>query len=170
MNMREVVMGILDGQKGVVLGSVILLLAITVGNLSQEVGGGLYLVSLLGGLELYWALPAVAFVIAVVIAFSTGTSWATFAVTLPLVMPLAVAVGANQGLAHPELFVSICFAACLNGGIFGDQCSPISDTTILSSMCTGADLMDHVTTQIPVALQAAALALVGWTLMAWYCA
>ncbi|MGI9428856.1 MAG: Na+/H+ antiporter NhaC family protein [Bythopirellula sp.] len=170
MSLRHIVTGILDGQKGVVIGSVILLLAITVGNISQDVGGGHYLVSLLGGLQLYWILPATAFAIAVVIAFSTGTSWATFAVTLPLVMPLAFAVATNQNLAHPQLFMSICFAATLNGGVFGDQCSPISDTTILSSMCTGADLMDHVTTQIPVAMQAAALAVVGWTGLAWYCA
>jgi Na+/H+ antiporter NhaC len=170
MSLREIMFGILEGQKGVILGSVILLLAITIGNLSQDVGGGRYLVSLLGGLQWHWMLPALAFVIAVVIAFSTGTSWATFAVTLPLVMPLAHAVGTNQGLAHPELFLSICFAACLNGGVFGDQCSPISDTTILSSMCTGADLMDHVTSQIPVAMQAAFCAVIGWTVIALMCA
>ncbi len=170
MRLKVIMEGIMEGMKGVVLGSVILLLAITVGNISKEVGGGYYLVSLLGGLQTYWVLPAIGFVIAVVIAFSTGTSWATFAVTLPLMMPLAYAVATNQGLAHPERFMSLCFIACLNGGVFGDQCSPISDTTILSSMCTGADLMDHVTTQIPVALQAAVLALVGWTTLAWYCA
>lgn len=170
MRLKTIMEGIMEGMKGVVLGSVILLLAITVGSISQEVGGGHYLVSLLGGLETYWILPAVAFAIAVVIAFSTGTSFATFAVTLPLVMPLAYAVATNQGLDDPKKFLSICFIACLNGGVFGDQCSPISDTTILSSMCTGADLMDHVKTQIPVALQAATLALIGWTTLAWYCA
>ena len=148
----------------------ILLLAITIGQLSQDVGGGRYLVSLLGTLQWHWMLPAVSFSIAVVIAFSTGTSWATFAVTLPLVMPLAHAVAMNQNLTHPQLYMSICFAACLNGGVFGDQCSPISDTTILSSMCTGADLMDHVTTQIPVAAQAAGLALLCWTAIALACA
>lgn len=166
LGIKDIVSAILDGQKSVILGSVILLLAITIGKLSQDVGGGPYLVSLLGGLQWHWVLPLTAFSIAVVIAFSTGSSWATFAVTLPLVMPLAHAVATNQGLANPELFMSICFAACLNGGVFGDQCSPISDTTILSSMCTGADLMAHVTTQIPVALQAALLALVGWTVIA----
>lgn len=166
LSLRQIVEAILDGQKGVILGSVILLLAITIGKLSQDVGGGPYLVSLLGGLQWHWVLPAMAFLIAVVIAFSTGSSWATFAVTLPLVMPLAHAVATNQGLAHPELFMTICFAASINGGVFGDQCSPISDTTILSSMCTGADLMAHVTTQIPVAVQAALLAVAGWTIIA----
>ena len=170
MRLQHIVAGVLDGLKGVVLGSVILLLAITVGGISKEVGGGQYLVSLLGGLELYWLLPALSFLIAVVIAFSTGSSWATFAVTLPLVMPLAFAVGINQNLEDPKLFLSICFVASLNGGVFGDQCSPISDTTILSSLCTGSDLMDHVTTQIPIAAQAAFLALVGWTALAWTCA
>lgn len=166
MNIREIVLGALDGQKGLILGCVILLLAITIGKLSQDVGGGHYLASLLGNLQWHWLLPATAFLIAVVIAFSTGTSWATFAVTLPLVMPLAHAVATNQNLENSHLFVSVCFAACLNGAVFGDQCSPISDTTILSSICTGSDLMDHVTTQIPVALQAALLAVLGWTVIA----
>ncbi|MCH8840094.1 MAG: sodium:proton antiporter [Planctomycetes bacterium] len=170
MAFKTIVESILEGQKSVILGSVILLLAITIGGLSQEVGGGRYLVELLGGLEWYWLLPAMAFLISIVIAFSTGSSFATFAVTLPLVMPLAHAVATSQGLANPELFVSICFAASLNGGVFGDQCSPISDTTILSSICTGADLMDHVTTQIPVAGQAALLAVGCWTALAVFCA
>ena len=169
MSLRDIVYGMLDGQKGLILGSVILLLAITIGKLSQDIGGGYYLGSLLGNLQSYWLLPGLVFLIAVVIAFSTGTSWATFAVTLPLVLPLAHAVGVNQALAHPKLFMSVCFAACLNGGVFGDQCSPISDTTILSSMCTGADLMDHVTTQIYVAAQAALVAVIGWTVIAVMC-
>jgi len=166
MNLQEIVLAIVHGQKSLVLGSVILLLAITLGDLSQEVGGGRYLVALLGDLQWYWVLPAASFLIAVVIAFSTGTSWATFAITLPLVMQLSHAISVNHCLSHPELFVSICFAACLNGGVFGDQCSPISDTTILSAMCTGSDLMDHVTTQIPVATMAAGLALLCWTTIA----
>lgn len=163
MTLRQIVSAVIDGQKSVVLGSVILLLAITVGGLSQETGGGQFLVSLLGDFQWYWLLPATLFALAVVIAFSTGTSWATFAVTMPLAMPLAHAVGVSQELTDPKLFQALCFAACLNGGVFGDQCSPISDTTVLSSMSTGADLMDHVTTQIPVAGMAAGLALLGWT-------
>ncbi|MEQ8838349.1 MAG: Na+/H+ antiporter NhaC family protein, partial [Lacipirellulaceae bacterium] len=144
--------------------------AIAIGKISQDVGAGRYLVSLLGDFSWYWALPATVFVIAVLIAFSTGTCWGTYAVTFPLVMPLAHAVATNQELGHPQLFMSLCFAACLNGGVFGDQCSPISDTTILSAISTEADLMDHVTTQIPIALQAAALAILLWTGIAFYCA
>lgn len=169
MNLREIIGGVIEGQRSVILGSVILLLAIGIGEISQNVGAGRYLVSLLGDFSWYWALPATVFVIAVVIAFSTGTCWGTYAVTFPLVMPLAYAVATNQDLSHPQLFLSLCFAACLNGGVFGDQCSPISDTTILSAISTEADLMDHVTTQIPIALQAAALAILLWTGLAVYC-
>ena len=170
MNLREIIGGVIEGQRSVILGSVILLLAIAIGKISQDVGAGRYLVSLLGDFSWYWALPATVFVIAVLIAFSTGTCWGTYAVTFPLVMPLAYAVATNQELGHPQLFMSLCFAACLNGGVFGDQCSPISDTTILSAISTEADLMDHVTTQIPIALQAAALAILLWTGIAFYCA
>lgn len=169
MAFKQIVDGVIEGQKSVVMGSIILLLAVTVGTLMQQVGGGRYLAALLGGLQWHWLLPLGGFLIAVIVAFSTGTSWGTFAVTLPLIMPLAHAVGVNQELAHPELFLSICFAACLNGGVYGDQCSPISDTTILSSLTTGADLMDHVKTQLPVATQAAGLAVVCWTAIAFFC-
>ena len=78
-------------------------------------------------------------------------------------MPLAWAIATNQGLEHPVLFMTICFAAVMDGSVYGDQCSPISDTTVLTSMCTGCDLMDHVKTQIPQATIAALLAAICWT-------
>ena len=102
----------------------------------------------------------------IVIAFSTGTSWGTYAVAFPLAMPLAWAVAGANGLAHPEFFLTLCFAAVMDGSVFGDQCSPISDTTVLSSISTGCDLMDHVKTQIPQASMAAGLAAICWTLAA----
>ena len=97
-------------------------------------------------------------------AFSTGTSWGTYAIVFPLAMPLAWAVAQTGGISHPELFMSVCFATVLNGSVYGDQCSPISDTTILSAMTTGCDLMDHVKTQVVPASFAAALAGFMWTL------
>ena len=106
----------------------------------------------------------------IVIAFSTGTSWGTYAVAFPLAMPLAWAVAGAQGLSHPELFMTLCFAAVMDGSVYGDQCSPISDTTVLSSVCTGCDLMDHVKTQIPQASIAAGLAAVCWTVLAFFTA
>jgi Na+/H+ antiporter NhaC len=168
MQLRTLIEGVGDGLKGVVLGSVILLLAITIGNISKEAGGGIYLVELLGDRVPYWALPVLLQAMTIIIAFSTGTSWGTYAVAFPLAMPLAYAVAKANGMDDPHamFFMTICFAAVMDGSVFGDQCSPISDTTVLSSMCTGCDLMDHVRTQIPQAAVAALLAAICWTLVA----
>jgi Na+/H+ antiporter NhaC len=94
------------------------------------------------------------------VAFSIGSSWGTYAVVFPLAMPLAWAVNPDP------TYISLCFGAVLGGAVFGDQCSPISDTTILSSLACGGDLMDHVTTQLPLALAAAALGATVATLIA----
>ena len=168
MSLKDVIQGVHDGIKGVVLGSVILLLAITIGGISQETGGGTFLVEQLGDAIPYFLLPVLLQLMTVIIAFSTGTSWGTYAVAFPLAMPLAWAVAGSQGLAYPELFMTLCFAAVMDGSVYGDQCSPISDTTVLSSVCTGCDLMDHVKTQIPQASMAAVLAGVCWTTLAWF--
>ncbi len=165
MSLKNLMEGIGDGFKGVVLGSVILLLAITIGAVSKEAGGGTYLVELLGSRIPYWLLPVTLQVMTMIIAFSTGTSWGTYAVAFPLGMPLAWAVANVQGLDHPQFFMTICFASVMDGSVYGDQCSPISDTTVLSSICTGCDLMDHVKTQIPQASIAAGLAAICWTLV-----
>lgn len=164
--LKDLMEGIVDGMKGVVGGSVILLLAITIGGVSREAGGGAFLVDLLSESVPFWALPVMLQILTIIIAFSTGTSWGTYAVAFPLAMPLAWAVAGSSGLAHPEFFMTICFAAVMDGSVFGDQCSPISDTTVLSSISTGCDLMDHVKSQIPQASIAAGLAAVCWTIAA----
>ncbi len=163
MSLKDLMSGFHDGIKGVLIGSVILLLAITIGGISRETGGGNFLVEQLGDSIPFFLLPVLLQLMTMVIAFSTGTSWGTYAVAFPLAMPLAWAVANGQGLAHPELFMTLCFAAVMDGSVYGDQCSPISDTTVLSSVCTGCDLMDHVKTQIPQASIAAGLAAVCWT-------
>ena len=170
MSLKDLISGFHDGIKGVVLGSVILLLAITIGNVSTETGGGVFLVEQLGDALPYFLLPVMLQLMTMVIAFSTGTSWGTYAVAFPLAMPLAWAVAGAQGLSHPELFMTLCFASVMDGSVYGDQCSPISDTTVLSSVCTGCDLMDHVKTQIPQASVAAGLAAVCWTVLAFFTA
>jgi len=91
------------------------------------------------------------FLVACFISFATGTSWGTFAIMMPIAVPLAQ----NMGLSLP-LMVS----AVMGGGVFGDHCSPVSDTTIISSMATACDPMDHVSTQLPYALTAAGVAVV----------
>ena len=170
MSLKDLVAGFHSGIKGVVLGSVILMLAMTIGSISNEAGGGLFLVEQLGDTLPWFVLPIMLQALTMIIAFSTGTSWGTYAVAFPLAMPLAWAVANSQGLSHPELFMTLCFAAVMDGSVYGDQCSPISDTSVLSSVCTGCDLMDHIKTQIPQASVAAALASVCWTVLAFFTA
>jgi Na+/H+ antiporter NhaC len=166
MSLDELLGGLGNGFKSVVVASILLVLAITVGGINKEVGGGLFLIELLGQQLPYWTLPVILQLLTMLIAFSTGTSWGTFAIAFPLAMPLAWAIGSTQGLANPEIYMAICFAAVLNGSVYGDQCSPISDTTILSSMTTGCDLMDHVKSQLLPASFAALCAAILWTLSA----
>ena len=164
MRPRQIMQGFGNGLQGVVVASAVLILAIVLGTLSNAVGGGLYLVMLLSASLPFWIAPLCLQSIAIVTALSTGTSWGTFAIVLPLAMPLAWSIALSQGLDNSLLFMSVCFAAVLNGSVYGDQCSPISDTTILSSMTTGCDLMDHVKTQIVPASAAAVLAAMLWTI------
>ena len=166
MTLRDLMHGFGTGVKGVVIGSVILLLAITIGAISAECGGGAYLVDLLGDKITYWMLPGSLLLLTMFIAFSTGSSWGTYAVTFPLAMPLTWAVSQANEMQHPQLFMLLCFAAVIDGSVYGDQCSPISDTTVLSAMSTGCDLMDHVKTQLYPATIAALLAMICWTLIA----
>ncbi len=169
MKLHELIAGIGEGLKSVVLASVILMFAITLGGITQSIGGGTYLVELLGNSVPYWSLPALLFLVTIGIAFSTGTSWGTYAVAFPLAFPLAVSIAQAESLTDEKTFLMICFATVLNGAVFGDQCSPISDTTVLSAMTTGTDLMDHVLTQIVPASAAALLAVICWTAMTLTC-
>ena len=169
MSLVDLLDGISNGLKGVVVASVILLLAVTLGAITKETGAASFLVQSLGQAIPFWCLPALLFVLTVGIAFSTGTSWGTYAVAFPLAMPLAFAISAAAGLENEQRFVAICFATVLNGSVMGDQCSPISDTTVLSSMTTGSDLMDHVLTQIIPACFAGGLSVALWTVLVFTC-
>ncbi len=168
MSIKELVDGFSQGVKSLVIGSIILLLAITIGAISQQAGGGTFLVDRLQEAVPWFLLPVILQVMTMTIAFSTGTSWGTYAVAFPLAMPLAWAIASGQELSHPWFFMTLCFAAVMDGSVYGDQCSPISDTTVLSSMCTGCDLMDHVKTQIPQATFAAVIAACLWTILAFF--
>lgn len=165
MAMSDLVEGFTHGIQSVSYGAVVLLLAVVIGTVSRQTGGGLFLIDWLGEAVHPAAVPVMFFVLSLLIAFATGTSWGTFAVTLPLTMPLAWEIAGQYGVSHPMLFLQISFAAVINGSVFGDQCSPISDTTVLSSLATGCDLMDHVRTQIVPCMLAGTLAVIGWTLL-----
>ncbi len=159
MDLQTVMDGFVDGCKGVTIGAIILALAVTLKEVAEAVGTAEYVVALVGDAIVPMALPALLMALCMLIAFSAGTSWGTYAVVFPVAMPLAWAV------LPEEFFITLCFGAVVGGSVFGDQCSPISDTTILSSLATGCDLMDHVHTQIPLALTAAGLAAGLYTLM-----
>jgi Na+/H+ antiporter NhaC len=149
-----------QGLKSMMMAIVILVLAWSIGAATTELQAAAYLVQVLeGALDPAW-LPALTFVIAAAMAFATGTSWATMAIMMPLVIPLANALSSSAGFT-PERVDTILvgvIASVLAGAVFGDHCSPISDTTILSSMASASDHIDHVRTQLPYALL---VALVG---------
>jgi len=156
MKLQVAINGFVDGCKGVTIGAVILALAVTLKEVADAVGTADYVVAMIGDLILPFMLPGLFMVLCMLIAFSTGTSWGTYAVVFPIAVPLAWAV-------VPDLFfLQLCFAAVIGGSVMGDQCSPISDTTILSSLATGCDLMDHVTTQFPLAIAAGLLAMITY--------
>ncbi len=158
--------GIGDGLKSVTVASVILVLAVVLGGLTRELGAGLYVSAALGENVPQIIFPGLLFVLTGLIAFSTGTSFGTYAIAYPLTMPMAVAMAEGLSPGAGEWFVMLCFAAVLNGSVWGDQCSPISDTTILSSLVSGCDLMEHVRTQLVPALLAGLLAVIAWTVFA----
>jgi Na+/H+ antiporter NhaC len=160
MDLRTVMDGFIDGCKGVTIGGIILALAVSLKSVADAVGTAAYVVELIGNIIDPIILPAIMMVLCMIIAFATGTSWGTYAVVFPVAMPLAWAI------LPDEFFITLCFGAVVGGSVFGDQCSPISDTTILSSLATGCDLMDHVYTQIPLALTAAGLSMALYTLLA----
>jgi len=152
----------IQGLKSMMMAIVILVLAWSIGAATTDLQAASYLVQILeGAFDPAW-LPALTFIIAAAMAFATGTSWATMAIMMPLVIPLASALGASAGLA-PEgvdtILVGV-IASVLAGAVFGDHCSPISDTTILSSMASAADHIDHVRTQLPYAALVAIVGLV----------
>ena len=131
--------------------AMILLFAFAIGKVTTDLGTGLYLASLADENLSIYLLGAVIFLLSSLIAFSTGTSWGTFSIMIPVAVPMAVAMDANVALA---------IGAVISGGVFGDHCSPISDTTIISSLATDCEVIEHVKTQLPYALISGIITLV----------
>ena len=133
----------LKGMSAMVPLAILMVLAFAIGSLCKELGTGLYVAETAKDFISPALIPALIFLIACFVAFSTGTSWGTFAIMIAIAVPLAQSMDTN---------VSLAIAAALGGGVFGDHCSPTSDTSIISSMATTNDHIDHVRTQIPYAL------------------
>jgi len=129
--------------------TIILILALLIGSVIKDLGTAGYLAKIVEGNISIALLPLLIFIISAVTAFSTGTSWGTFSIMMPIALALAGTMG---------LYIPLVIAAVISGGIFGDHSSPISDTTIISSMASGCDHIEHVRTQMPYALIGGALA------------
>lgn len=170
LNVRSAGNAIMEGIKSMVPALVVLALAWTIGNVikSSPEEGGLGLASFLsevvkgGGFPL-WLLPAIGYLLGCVIAFSTGTSWGTFAILIPIVIPIATGLANANGYTGEQLLnvLLISVGSLVSGAVFGDHCSPISDTTILSSTGSNCPLLEHVSTQLPYASLVAIASFIG---------
>jgi tetracycline resistance efflux pump len=142
---------VVEGSASLFSLALLMLLAFAIGQACRDLYTGQYVAGVLNNFINPMFLPALIFVISAFIAFSTGTSWGTFAIMLTIAIPM------SQDMA---LYMPLIVAAVLSGGVFGDHCSPISDTTIISSLASGTDHIAHVRTQLPYAMLAGGIAVV----------
>lgn len=140
---KELVDGTLTGVKGMMPLALLMMFAFAINDVCVALHTGEYVASVASSWLSPALVPAIVFLISAFIAFATGTSWGTFAIMIGIAVPMAVTMDAH---------LLLTVAAVLGGGVFGDHCSPISDTTILSSMAAASDHMDHVNTQLPYGL------------------
>lgn len=131
--------------------AVILLFAFAIGEVTTNLKTGEHLASLASQNLSPYLLAGMIFLLGSVISFSTGTSWGTFSIMIPVATPMAVAMDAN---------IALCIGAVISGGVFGDHCSPISDTTIISAMASDCEVIEHTNTQLPYALIGGTIAFV----------
>ncbi|HEV2296553.1 MAG TPA: Na+/H+ antiporter NhaC family protein [Tepidisphaeraceae bacterium] len=146
----------IHGAGGLVGLALLMLLALALAAVANKLGTGAYIANLTAGTMPPVVFLPVIFLVAAVAGFCTGTSWGTFAIMLPIAVPAAISLD-----LPPAPFI----AAALSGGVFGDHASPISDTSVVSSMAAATDHIDHVRTQLPYALLAAGVATVGFAIV-----
>jgi Na+/H+ antiporter NhaC len=166
MDLEAIVNAWYQGLRSMLMALIILILAWSLGEISELLQTADFLVSVLGETLPPFTLPTLVFILAAATAFATGSSWGAMGILVPLVMPLTWAVMQTQGLDDPRhlhiLYSSI--ASVLAGAVWGDHCSPISDTTILSSLASGCDHIEHVRTQLPYAVVVGTTALLAGSL------
>lgn len=165
LTLKEGLDAFVRGLQAMLLAVVVLCFAWAIGQVMDDLSAGPYVAELVGRSVPGWSLSTIAFLLAAVMAFATGTSWGTMAILFPVVIPVVALHSDTSGFETILLGTS---SAVLAGAVFGDHCSPISDTTVLSSIASAADLLDHTRTQAPYALLCAAAAIVfgylpyGW--------
>jgi Na+/H+ antiporter NhaC len=168
LDLEQTVEAWYEGLKSMLFAMIILVLAWALSNITDVLHTADYLVSVLGESLPPGIVPALIFILAAATAFATGSSWGTMGILMPLVVPLVWAVLAQNGMSDPThyhiLYSSV--SCVLAGSVWGDHCSPISDTTILSSMASGCDHIEHVRTQLPYAFSVGTVAILFGTLPA----
>lgn len=154
MSLKDTIDAWFLGLRSMFLAVVILTLAWSIGSITQDVKTADYIISLISDSISPYFLPVIVFIVCGLVSFSTGTSWGTMAIMFPIVIPLAASVSKLGGLmpAESTLILHGVISSVLTGCVWGDHCSPISDTTILSSMASGCDHIEHVRTQLPYAI------------------
>lgn len=151
---KEFISTFTKGMENMLGGAMILVLAWSIGDIVGRLETGQFLAALVEGNIPMWIIPGILFILGCIMSFATGTSWGTFAIMIP--------IGATVvGSTNPE-WVLPAIGAVMAGAVFGDHCSPISDSTILSAIGAECELMDHVSTQIPYALTAAFTSFLGY--------
>jgi len=146
---RELVDMGFEGMGGLLPAVAVIFLSLALGASLRALGTGEVIAAIAGAFPAPFAFPAIIFLAGALTSFATGTSWGTYGILIPIAMPLAIGAGLPPALI---------LAAVLGGGVFGDHCSPISDTSIIASLAAGCDHLAHVRTQMPYALGAAGLA------------
>ena len=154
MNLHETVDAWFLGLRSMLLAVIILTLAWAIGNVTQDMKTADYIISIISDSINPRLLPVIVFLVCALTSFATGTSWGTMAIMMPIVIPLAhtVAVMNHYGPVDYDIILHGVISSVLAGCVFGDHCSPISDTTILSSMASSCDHIEHVRTQLPYAV------------------
>lgn len=155
LTFQEAIEAWVKGAKALIMALMVLMLAWGIGSVCKDLGTAQYIVDQVKDHIRAEYLPSLIFLISCVIAFATGTSWGTSAIMMPIAVPLAF----NLGGIGAESLMFATIGAVFTGAVFGDHCSPISDTTVMSSMASASDHIDHVKTQIPYALATAGIAL-----------
>jgi Na+/H+ antiporter NhaC len=153
----------IGGVKAMIIAALILTMAWSIGNICKDLNTADFIIHVSEGFLSPYFIPLLSFIIASLISFATGTSWGVMAILMPIVIPIAYLVPQSDptmSVVHQQAIFLSTIASVLAGATFGDHCSPISDTTIMSSMASGADHIDHVRTQLPYALFGGILSMV----------
>ena len=157
LGVKSSIDSLVRGVRAMSMAIMVLILAWSIGKIMDDLRAGAYVASVLAETLPAWSIPTLTFLLAGLIALATGTSWGTMAILFPIVIPL---VASHQGLPHFDSLLLGSSSAILGGAVFGDHCSPISDTTVLSSIACASDHVDHTQTQAPYALACATVSIV----------